>query len=79
MADAHADALLWNRDLRVRQRRGHVDFVRLTEAGVRLQVFTVVSRGFPFIGGFPAFALAHGWPLAAVWSPWTRALFQFIG
>ncbi len=76
MADAHADALLWNRDLRVRQRRGHVDFVRLAEAGVRLQVFTVVSRGFPFIGGFPAFALAHGWPLAAVRSPWTRTLFQ---
>jgi membrane dipeptidase len=76
VADAHADALLWNRDLRVRQRRGHVDFVRLAEAGVRLQVFTVVSRGFPFIGGFPAFALAHGWPLEAIRSPWTRTLFQ---
>ena len=76
VADAHADALLWNRDLRTRQRRGHVDFVRLGEAGVRLQVFTVVSRGFPFIGGFPALALAHGWPLEAVRSPWTRALFQ---
>ena len=76
VADAHADALLWNRDLRVRQRRGHLDLVRLAEAGVRLQVFTVVSRGFPFIGGFPALALAQGWPLAAVRSPWTRTLFQ---
>jgi len=76
VADAHADALLWNRDLRVRQRRGHVDFVRLAEAGVRLQAFTVVSRGFPFIGGFPAFALGHGWPLEAIRSPWTRTLFQ---
>ena len=76
VADAHADALLWNRDLRVRQRRGHVDFARLAEAGVRLQVFTVVSRGFPFIGGFPVFALAHGWPLEAIRSPWTRTLFQ---
>jgi membrane dipeptidase len=76
VADAHADALLWNRDLRMRQRRGHVDFVRLAEAGVRLQVFTVVSRGFPFIGGFPALALAHGWPLEAVRSPWTRTVFQ---
>ena len=76
VADAHADALLWNRDLRVRQRRGHVDFVRLAEAGVQLQVFTVVSRGFPFLGGFPAFALAHRWPLAAVRGPWTRTLFQ---
>ena len=43
---------------------------------MRLQVFTVVSRGFPFIGGFPALALARGWPLDAVRSPWTRALFQ---
>src|SRR5678816_2651796 len=76
VADAHADALLWDRDLRVRQRRGHVDFVRLGEAGVRLQIFTVVSRGFPFIGGFPAFALAHGWPLDAIRNPWTRTLFQ---
>ncbi len=76
VADAHADALLWNRDLQVRQRRGHVDFVRLAEAGVQLQIFTVVTRGFPFIGGFPAFALAHGWPLDAVRTPWTRTLFQ---
>ena len=76
VADAHADALLWNRDLRTRQRRGHVDFVRLAEARVRLQIFTIVSRGFPFVGGFPAFALAHGWPLGAVRSPWTRTLFQ---
>ena len=76
VADAHADALLWNRDLRTRQRRGHVDFVRLAEAGVRLQIFTIVSRGFPFVGGFPAFALAHGWPLDAIRSPWTRTLFQ---
>ena len=76
LADAHADALLWNRDLRVRNRRGHVDCPRLAEAGVRLQVFTVVSRGFPFIGGFPALALARGWPLDAVRSPWTRTLFQ---
>jgi membrane dipeptidase len=76
VADAHADALLWNRDLRVRNRRGHVDFVRLAEAGVRLQVFTVVSRGFPFVGGFPVLALAHRWPLDAVRSPWTRTLFQ---
>ncbi|HUM10168.1 MAG TPA: membrane dipeptidase [Myxococcaceae bacterium] len=76
VADAHADALLWNRDLRARQRRGHVDFVRLAEAGVRLQVFTVVSRGFPFIGGFQAFALARHWPLAAIWTPWRRTLFQ---
>ncbi len=76
VADAHADTLLWNRDLRVRQRAGHVDFVRLREAGVRLQAFTVVTRGFPVVGGFSPFAALHGWPLAALVSPWARAQFQ---
>ena len=32
LADGHADSLLWNRDLTVRHRRGHVDFPRLREA-----------------------------------------------
>jgi membrane dipeptidase len=76
VADAHADSLLWNRDLRVRQRKGHVDFVRLREGGVRLQAFTVVTRGFPLLGGFSPFAAWHGWPLAAVVGPWARAQFQ---
>jgi membrane dipeptidase len=76
VADAHADSLLWNRDLRVRQRAGHVDFVRLREAGVRLQAFTIVTRGFPVVGGFRPFAAWNGWPLAALVSPWARAQFQ---
>jgi len=76
VADAHADSLLWNRDLRVRQRDGHVDFVRLREAGVRLQAFTVVTRGFPVVGGFWPFAVWQGWPAAARRGPWARAQFQ---
>jgi membrane dipeptidase len=76
VADAHADSLLWNRDLRVRQRSGHVDFVRLRDAGVRLQAFTVVTRGFPVLGGFRPFAAWHGWPREARRSPWARARFQ---
>jgi membrane dipeptidase len=76
VADAHADSLLWNRDLRQRHNRGHVDFVRLAEAGVRLQVVTVVTRGFPFIGGFGPFAWVRGWPRSAIRTPWTRALWQ---
>jgi membrane dipeptidase len=76
VADAHADTLLWNRDLRVRQRAGHLDFVRLREAGVRLQAFTIVTRGFPVVGGFPPFAAFHGWPLSALTGPWARAQFQ---
>jgi membrane dipeptidase len=76
VADAHADSLLWNRDLRVRQRDGHVDFVRLRDAGVRLQAFTIVTRGFPVVGGFRAFAAWKGWPKEARASPWSRAQFQ---
>jgi membrane dipeptidase len=76
VADAHADSLLWNRDLRVRQHEGHVDFVRLREAGVRLQAFTIVTRGFPVLGGFRAFAAWNGWPRSARSSPWARAQFQ---
>jgi membrane dipeptidase len=76
VADAHADSLLWNRDLRLRQSSGHVDFARLREAGVRLQAFTVVTRGFPVVGGFRPFAALHGWPSAARRSPWARAQFQ---
>jgi membrane dipeptidase len=76
VADAHADSLLWNRDLRLRQRAGHVDFARLRDAGVRLQAFTVVTQGFPVVGGFRAFAAWHGWPREARASPWARAQFQ---
>jgi membrane dipeptidase len=76
VADAHADSLLWNRDLGRRQRSGHLDFVRLAETGVRLQVFTVVTHGFPFLGGFRAFAAVRKWPRTAARSPWTRALWQ---
>ncbi len=53
-----------------------MDFVRLREAGVRLQAFTVVTQGFPVVGGFPPFAAWNGWPLAALMSPWARAQFQ---
>jgi membrane dipeptidase len=44
VADLHADALLWGRDLRSRSGRGHVDVPRLQGGGVALQVFAVVSK-----------------------------------
>jgi membrane dipeptidase len=53
-----------------------VDFVRLREAGVRLQAFTIVTQGFPLVGGFSPFAAWNGWPLSALRSPWARAQFQ---
>ncbi|MFL5349854.1 MAG: dipeptidase [Hyalangium sp.] len=76
IADGHADSLMWNRDLCVRSSQGHVDFPRLREAGVKLQCFTLVTRGFPFIGGFPVFAAWKGWPREARSSEWRRALWQ---
>ncbi len=76
IADAHADSLMWNRDLTRASSEGHVDFPRLKEAGVGLQCFTIVTRGFPFIGGFPLFAAYRRWPKEARRSPWTRALWQ---
>lgn len=76
IADGHADSLMWNRDLCVRSDEGHVDFPRLHEVGMKLQCFTLVTRGFPFIGGFEAFALWRGWPREARASEWSRALWQ---
>nr|WP_233601603.1 membrane dipeptidase [Corallococcus sp. AB038B] len=76
IADGHADSLMWNRDLCERSTEGHVDFPRLREAGVKLQCFTLVTRGFPFIGGFPLFAAWRKWPREARGSEWTRALWQ---
>ncbi len=44
VADLHADSLLWKRDLRKRNSRGHVDVPRLRDGGVDLQVFSVVTK-----------------------------------
>src|SRR5688572_526258 len=76
IADAHADSLMWNRDLNLAWRSGHVDFPRLREARAVLQCFTVVTRGFPFVGGFPLFALWRRWPRAGRAGEWARALWQ---
>jgi membrane dipeptidase len=67
---------MWNRDLTARQRAGHLDFPRLREANVRLQCFTVVTRGYPLIDGLGALAFARRWPPAARRGPWARCLFQ---
>ncbi|MGF1757149.1 membrane dipeptidase [Photobacterium sagamiensis] len=44
VADLHADPLLWGRDLRIRNRFGHIDIPRLVEGGIDLQVFGVVTQ-----------------------------------
>jgi membrane dipeptidase len=44
IADLHCDALLWGRDLTERGEIGHVDFSRMREANVSLEMFTIVSK-----------------------------------
>ncbi len=76
VADAHADSLMWNRDLTQQLSRGHVDFVRLKAAGVKLQCFTIVTRGFPMLGAFRVFMSYRRWPKQARRSEWVRAIWQ---
>jgi microsomal dipeptidase-like Zn-dependent dipeptidase len=44
IADLHCDALLWKRPMHERVERSHVDLVKMREARVSLEVFTVVSK-----------------------------------
>lgn len=76
LADAHADSLMWNRDLVVAGEEGHVDFPRLREAGVRLQCFTVVTRGIPVVDGFRLFARRQRWPRHALKGEWSACTWQ---
>jgi membrane dipeptidase len=76
IADGHADSLMWNRDLTAASEKGHVDFPRLREAGVKIQAFTIVTRGLPVIDGFPLFMLKERWPASARAGEWQRCLWQ---
>lgn len=85
IADLHADALLWNRDLNRRHRRGHVDVPRLASGNVSFQVFTVVSQ-VPFGVNFEknadksdmvtALAILQRWPVRTWFNLKQRALYQ---
>lgn len=85
IADLHADALLWGRDLLKRSSRGHVDIPRLIEGNVALQVFSVVTktpRGLNIernddrTDNVLLLALAQRWPLDSWFSLRARALYQ---
>lgn len=67
---------MWNRDLTQQHSQGHVDFVRLKAAGVKVQCFTIVTRGFPVLGAFRAFMSYRRWPRPARKSEWARAIWQ---
>jgi microsomal dipeptidase-like Zn-dependent dipeptidase len=85
IADLHCDALLWNRDLLERNRRGEVDVPRLLEGNMALQAFTVVSKvplGLNIERNSDAkdmitlLAIAQRWPLSTWGSLKQRALHQ---
>lgn len=85
VADLHADTLLWSRDLLKRNSFGHVDFPRLTEGGVGIQVFSAVTRFPRDIGAqnsetgrdaIQALAIAQRWPVKTWNSVLARALYQ---
>ena len=85
VVDLHADSLLWNRNLLVRSRSGHVDLPRLISGNVGLQVFGVVTRSplgqnFTRTNGrgdrVTALSITGGWPLRSWGNLLQRALYQ---
>ncbi|MRI01168.1 peptidase M19 [Kriegella sp. EG-1] len=44
ISDLHCDALLWSRNLTIKNSVGQVDFPRMQEANVALQAFTIVTK-----------------------------------
>ena len=84
IADLHADSLLWGRDLTVKSKRGMVDFPRMREGNLSLQVFSVVTktpRGLNInrnkddTDNILLLALAQRWPLSTYSSLTERALY----
>lgn len=85
VADLHADALLWNRDLVERGTYGHVDLPRLIAGGVALQAFTVVTKTPRHLNlernddrsdDITLLALAQRWPVATWFNLKARAHYQ---
>jgi len=86
VADLHADALLWDRDLGERIAHGHVDLPRLLEGNVALQVFGIVTQapaGQNFerneadaLDLITLLAVLQRWPRATWTSRLERALHQ---
>ncbi len=86
IGDWHADSLLWNRDLLDRSEYGHVDFPRLQEGNVAIQVFTAVTkspRGHNYernledaVDNIALLAFLQAWPLSTWTSLTERALYQ---
>lgn len=85
VADMHADSLLWSRDLTERGSTGHVDFVRMREGNVSLQMFTLPTktpvglnyqRNAAKTDSITALAVANRWPPRTLNSLLERALYH---
>ncbi len=85
VADLHADTLLWMRDPAKRHARGQTDLPRLMEGGVRLQVFTAVTKTPRNLNydendadsdNLTLLAIAQRWPLKSWNSIFERARYQ---
>lgn len=85
VADLHADTLLWMRDPTKRQSRGQTDIPRLIEGGVKLQVFTAVTKSPKNLNydenesnsdDITMVAVLQRWPIATWGSLYERALYQ---
>jgi membrane dipeptidase len=85
IVDLHADPLLWNRDLLLRSKYGHVDYPRLVDGNVAIQVFGVVTKfllgmdkkEFPLnIDAVTLFSMIDKWPRLTRKDLFQRAIFQ---
>lgn len=85
VADLHADATLWNRDLLARGATGHVDVPRLIAGNIALQAFTAATQVPATISVnatrealdlITPLAFFQRWPAAAWNSAFERARYQ---
>jgi microsomal dipeptidase-like Zn-dependent dipeptidase len=85
VVDLHADPLLWNRNLLKKHSYGHIDFPRLREANVAIQVFGVVTKTPKKMNfesnpsntdNITALAMLQCWPHRTWGSLFERALYE---
>lgn len=86
IGDWHADSLLWMRNLNEQYDYGHLDFPRMQQGNMALQMFTTVTKSpsgqnyernsSDASDNITLLAMAQRWPMATWTSLAERALFQ---